>query len=528
MVWTGGNVEYSEMQEAAPYWFNGVVALAYQLDNVRLKSQALNFLDYMIAHQDATTGWFGPVAFNLTDVVPGTPLLLWPRYMTMLGLVQYAEADSTQTDRIVTLLHNFLPVVQDLANAGSLNASTQYYGFQFSYQWVRWEELVYTLEWLYDNYPRGSFSADEHLAGLGPSRGTELCAIVEEMFSLSTNYQVFGEPSWADLVEQLAYNALPASNTPDFWQHQYLQQTNQIWAKDHLDGFPWQFQDTDDSYSNVFGLESNYPCCTVNHPQGYPKFWANSFVQGASGALVHAYLGPTSFSGTVGSANTVKVAVDTLYPFGSTLSYTISSTKAFSFSIRIPTWAQNLTSSITINGGKAQSVSANLTTALHTINLAKGNNKIELNLDMRIRIESRSNGSALQSGKSPPALGFVVNELEAEFHNVPAQDLTTTTNTTDITYTYTSPWNIAIDPSTLVVYDNSSMVTSLPYYVWDVAAQPIYMTATACEIKWDLYAGDPDWPPASPNNCTGTPFNVTLRPYGGTRLRLAELPTMSL
>jgi len=367
------------------------------------------------------------------------------------------------------------------------------------------------------------------------------------MFSLSTNYQVFGEPSWADLVEQMAYNALPASNTPDFWQHQYLQQTNQIWAKDHLDGFPWQFQNTDDSYSNVFGLESNYPCCTVNHPQGYPKYWANSFVQGAGGALVHAYLGPTTFSGTVGTGNTVKVAVDTLYPFGSTLSYTISSTKAFPFSIRIPAWAQNLSSSITLNGGASQGVSADSTTALHTVNLAKGTNKIELNLDMQIRIENRSNGSvAIHRGpllyavdlsynsstaasvRSPPALGFVVNELEAEFHNVPADDLTSTTNTTDITYLYTSPWNIAIDPSSLVVFDKSSRVASLPYYVWDVGAQPVYMTATACEINWDLYAGDPDWPPASPNTCTGAHFNVTLRPYGGTRLRLAELPTMSV
>lgn len=102
------------------------------------------------------------------------------------------------------------------------------------------------------------------------------------------------------------------------------------------------------------------------------------------------------------------------------------------------------------------------------------------------------------------------------------------TNTTDITYLYTSPWNIAIDTSTLNVYDTSSNISTLPYYVWNVAAQPIYMTATACEIKWALANGDPDWPPASPNKCTGSPFNVTLRPYGGTRLRLAELPTMTI
>ncbi|KAH9926066.1 uncharacterized protein B0H18DRAFT_361212 [Fomitopsis serialis] len=30
-----------------------------------------------------------------------------------------------------------------------------------------------------------------------------------------------------------------------------------------------------------------------------------------------------------------------------------------------------------------------------------------------------------------------------------------------------------------------------------------------------VVSGDADWPPQSPNTCTGEPFNVTLRPFGG-------------
>jgi hypothetical protein len=63
------------------------------------------------------------------------------------------------------------------------------------------------------------FNADEHLAGRNPTRGTELCTVVETMYSASYTYQAFGNNSIADLAERMAFNALPATLTssPSFF-----------------------------------------------------------------------------------------------------------------------------------------------------------------------------------------------------------------------------------------------------------------------------------------------------------------------
>ena len=65
----------------------------------------------------------------------------------------------------------------------------------------------------YHGQPSGIFSADEHYAGLDPSQGTELCAVVEAMFSLETDISILGDPALGDRLEKIAYNALPGTLT---------------------------------------------------------------------------------------------------------------------------------------------------------------------------------------------------------------------------------------------------------------------------------------------------------------------------
>ena len=65
--------------------------------------------------------------------------------------------------------------------------------------------------------------------------GTELCTVVEAMFSYEMLFSIQGDPMFAERAEKLAYNALPATLTSDMWAHQYLQQTNEMNAIHSVD-----------------------------------------------------------------------------------------------------------------------------------------------------------------------------------------------------------------------------------------------------------------------------------------------------
>jgi hypothetical protein len=97
------------------------------------------------------------------------------------------------------------------------------------------------------------------------------------------------------------------------WAHNYIHQTNQPFGDElDTDDNPWF---NVNNYGLAYGLEPNYvsspleltvasisvsltdqcsikPCCTVNHPQGLPKFIAQAYGRHGDDGLVHALLGP--------------------------------------------------------------------------------------------------------------------------------------------------------------------------------------------------------------------------------------------
>jgi hypothetical protein len=74
-LWVGGASEYSELHEAAPYWYNAIVPLAYSLRDQRLIDQANTFITYVIDHQ-ADDGWLGPETMRVTRGIWARELLL--------------------------------------------------------------------------------------------------------------------------------------------------------------------------------------------------------------------------------------------------------------------------------------------------------------------------------------------------------------------------------------------------------------------------------------------------------------------
>ena len=51
---------------------------------------------------------------------------------------------------------------------------------------------------MYHGQPHGMFSADECFGGRNLNRGIELCAVVEQMYSLQHMFRVHGDPYFLD------------------------------------------------------------------------------------------------------------------------------------------------------------------------------------------------------------------------------------------------------------------------------------------------------------------------------------------
>lgn len=192
----------------------------------------------------------------------------------------------------------------------------------------------------YHGQVTGAFTGDEHFAGREPYQGTELCAIVEYMFSLENLVSVLGDPVFADRLESLAFNALPATFKPDMWAHQYDQQVNQVLCK-VVDNPVYT---TNGPAANIFGLEPHFGCCLANMHQGWPKFASHLWMTTADQGLAVVAYAPCEVTARLGDAD-VRVDVETGYPFRDTVMLTIKpgGARRVPLYLRIPAWAEDAT-----------------------------------------------------------------------------------------------------------------------------------------------------------------------------------------
>ncbi len=153
-----------------------------------------------------------------------------------------------------------------------------------------------------------------------PTRGSELCTAVEMMFSLEEMTRITGDTQWADHLERVAYNALPAQTDDEFKSRQYFHQINQVLCDRTVRNFNTTHYDTD----IVFGELNGYPCCTTNMHQGWPKLTQNLWYatpDGGAAALIYA---PSQVKISVAGGVDAVITEDTFYPFDEAVSFTVS------------------------------------------------------------------------------------------------------------------------------------------------------------------------------------------------------------
>lgn len=355
------------------------------------------------------------------------------------------------------------------------------------------------------------------------------------MYSLSYLYQALGNSYYADRAELAAYNALPVALTPDWWARQYMAEPNQPWSK-NLSATPFSDVNT---VGQMYTLEGNYPCCTVNHPQGYPKFLSASYVQVGSDGLAHALLAPANVSATLKNGANVSVITDTNYPFDLNIVYNVTTDAAFELYVRVPGWADQSKTTTTVAGnGTAVAVTPDAESGLHLVGtMPKGNTLVSYQLSTSVRVEPRSNSSvAVYYGTLLYGLSIASKNSSSIPYdyttNAPMAAGYAPVEARDWTIINTSAWNYAIDPSTLVYHYSGEAAPgkSLANPIWSPGAPPNYMTVQACLIDWSLYLDSiPGLVPLEADRaCIGDSVEVELRPYGSTKLHMVDLPTVDL
>lgn len=200
--------------------------------------------------------------------------------------------------------------------------------------------------------PMGIFSADEDLHGNDPTQGTELCAIVESMYSLEEIASITGDAYYLDALERMTFNALPSQTTDDYNNKQYFQIANQVQISRGVFNFSLPF---DREMNNVLGMRSGYTCCLANMHQGWTKFAQHLWYKNGKNGVAALAFSPNILRTTVGSANTeIEIAEKTSYPFDDRIQFDLKmkTPVEFPFEIRIPAWCKE--PSVKVNGKKVQ------------------------------------------------------------------------------------------------------------------------------------------------------------------------------
>ncbi|KAK7701954.1 hypothetical protein SLS57_011557 [Botryosphaeria dothidea] len=617
--WTGGSSEYSGLNEGFPYWLNGLVPLAYSLNDARLKDQVADAVTSVLSRQ-ADDGWLGPET--------GRARNFWARYPLLLGMIQLVEAEpQTWEDPIVNATGRFVDLMVNMLrndSSGYLwHEGDELSPEEFTWGRVRVQDLLIVLQWIWERegttealrsklaesmqilidgslnwadwwqegvfikedlnlldtepgdgprYPyehgvnagqglkalavfrrltqndslvditrrgvdwtfqyhaaaHGGILADERLAGLAPYYGSETCTLVETMYSLSYLYQALGDNNYADLSERIAFNALPAQMSPNWWARQYVGQPNQGFSKE-LDQNP--FFNVGGS-GQIYSVEANYPCCTVNHPQGLPKFLSNSFARVGDNDIAHMLLSPGNLTTSVMSGQ-VRIDCQTHYPFSNTLNYTITSDSTITFHVRVPSWADASQSTIALNGA-SKPVSPDASTSLHAIRLAGGTSEVTYTLSASVQTTARANDTftvhhgALLFALSLPSTNTTsapqtYRDSNAVLAGAPAPAV-------DWQLLNASAWSIAIDPTSLVFRSELDEDVGLPDPVFAPGAPPVWVEAKGCEIEgWGLYRGVMGIPPPkAERRCVGDVATYRLEPVGAAKLRVLDMPSIEL
>ena len=567
-MWIGGD---REGWERVPYWLDGFIPLAYLLDNEDMKARAKHYIDKILEFQ-RPDGWICPngsqpiekydnwavqlISKVLTvyyecsgdERIPDALYRLLYNYYELLSsgkisLFQWGQFRWFETFVAINKLKKLYPDAEWIEGLAKIlkEQGTDYE--ELSDRWIvpmnewtlethivnlcmmlkseavscdllgdKYTDLAERLHSVLEKYNGtavGTFTGDECLSGVSPIQGTELCAVVEQMYSYELLYAYTGDKKWAERLERVAFNALPATISEDMWTHQYVQLVNQIDCTS-FSGKP-VFR-TNGKHAHIFGLEPNFGCCTANFGQGYPKLALSAFMK-ASDGIVATLAIPSEVSDCYKGAK-VKVTLNTDYPFKNSFSYRVECDKKTSMKlrIRVPSFAENIlvngeavkkTGMLVFSGFEAGTteISVSFTVAARTVKRPMGMNVVERgSLVFSLPIESEWKAIEYESAG-----------VERKYPYC------------DYSISGTSQWQYAFVDGEMSVIENE--LSDIPF---SESHAPLKLRLRLCPIAWGYEEGYRTVARATPESraAAGEIQELELIPYGCTTLRITELPKL--
>ncbi len=558
-AWIGGN---AEGWERVPYWLDGFIPLAYLLENEDMIKRAKKYIDAILSYQKPD-GWICPCSEEEIPAYDTWAVQLISKVLTVYYecsgderipdviynvLKNYYELLSSEKIKLFRWgkyrWFEAFPAIKFLKERYneewiiSLAKILKSQGTDYAAKTELWKKPLHKWTWdthivnlgmmikyealscdilgeeytdiaerlvtilsEYNGTPVGLFTGDECLSGLSPIQGTELCAVAEQMYSYEWLYAHTGDSKWAERLELLAFNALPATISDDMWAHQYVQMSNQI-ACMRMPNRPLFGTNAVDAH--LFGLEPNYGCCTANFNQAWPKFALSAFMH-HDDTIISAVPVPSKLK-----TDDISIELETNYPFENKFKYTAEAKKDMALSVRIPSFAKNFC----INGNAvsfSESVAFGIPAGKKTV--------IEISFDVSPVLTQRPhNLKSVKCGSLVFSLPISYDKkmLEYERNGVERKY-----PYCDYEYVPASDWNYAFASPFFTL--EKRKISDIPF---SSENPPVVLKAEMKKIPWGFEHGYETVCAKTPESTI--PLSGTeekeLYPYGCAKLRMTEMP----
>ncbi len=395
----------------------------------------------------------------------------------------------------------------------------QYYQQTKDPRYLRVTERAYdTIRAAYGQTPGGMYGADENARpGFdGPRQGTETCAFVEMLYSDEMLLSITGDPKWADRAEEIAFNSLPCSMTPDLKGLHYLTAPNQV----QLDA--GNKAPLIENGGDMFSYNPHqYRCCQHNVAFGWPYYAEYSWMATPRNGLAAVFYVAGEVSAKVGDGTTVRVKEVTDYPFDETVQFTVSAPKPvrFPLSLRLPAWTER--PALSVNGARVEIGK----TARGWVTIEREwteGDKVRLELPMPVRTTVwTKNRGTMSVHRGPLTYSLRIGERWEKKGGTPEWPGAEVYPTT--------PWNYGLVVDSARPASSFTLVRrkdALPAQPFALDAPPIVLRAQGRRI--------PEWT-QEPNGMVGEvqpgpvrssqPVEeITLVPMGSARLRITAFP----